>query len=345
MRQRQKLKFGRSALLLVGTLFVSPLSTLSLWANDSTAELATGGLVLRKTTDIEMRTEDLYISADEIRVNYRFFNRASQDRTVTVAFPMPDISVSGLDENIALPTENPENILDFATRAGGRPVETRVEQKVFAKGIDQTALLRRLGVPLQPQLESTNKVLDALPQSQWPTLIDLGLAEVQDNGMDREGKKHLQARWTLKTSYFWEQTFPSGKELLIEHRYKPSVGRSAVTSLASPGAEKEEWYKEYLQKYCLDRYFIGAIVKARRIEKTDFPAFQEQRIAYILTTGANWAAPIKSFHLVIDKGDPTNLVSFCGDAVKVTPTQFELTKNNYMPKNDLNVLILKKTQQ
>jgi hypothetical protein len=37
-------------------------------ANDSSAELATGGLVLKKSADIEMRSEDLFISTNEIRV-------------------------------------------------------------------------------------------------------------------------------------------------------------------------------------------------------------------------------------------------------------------------------------
>ncbi|RYF94972.1 MAG: DUF4424 domain-containing protein, partial [Caulobacteraceae bacterium] len=40
-------------------------------ANDSTAELAAGGLVLKKTDSIEMRSEDLYISQKEVVVRYR----------------------------------------------------------------------------------------------------------------------------------------------------------------------------------------------------------------------------------------------------------------------------------
>ena len=38
------------------------LATGPVYANDSTAELATGGLVFTKTADIEMRSEDLSIS-------------------------------------------------------------------------------------------------------------------------------------------------------------------------------------------------------------------------------------------------------------------------------------------
>jgi Domain of unknown function (DUF4424) len=85
-------------------------------ANDSTAELATGGLIFVQNDDVEMRAEDLFISAAEIRVRYRFFNHTAKDVTVLVAFPMPEIKIDGQDDNIAVPTEEPVNILDFHTR-------------------------------------------------------------------------------------------------------------------------------------------------------------------------------------------------------------------------------------
>src|ERR1700692_2216867 len=43
-------------------------------ANDSIANLETGGLVLVKNTDVEMRSEDLYISDKAVRVKYVFVN-------------------------------------------------------------------------------------------------------------------------------------------------------------------------------------------------------------------------------------------------------------------------------
>ncbi len=43
-------------------------------ANDSSAELGTGGLVLVKSADIEMRSEDLSISEREIVARYRHTN-------------------------------------------------------------------------------------------------------------------------------------------------------------------------------------------------------------------------------------------------------------------------------
>jgi len=61
----------------------------------------------------------------------------------------------------------------------------------------------------------------------------------------------------------------------------------------------------------------------------------------MLTTGANWRAPIGDFRLVVDKGDPRFLVSFCGEGIRrLSPTQFEIRHRNWRPTRDLNVLFL-----
>jgi hypothetical protein len=67
----------------------------------------------------------------------------------------------------------------------------------------------------------------------------------------------------------------------------------------------------------------------------------ERRISYVLKTGANWAGPIKTFHLVVDKGQPDRIVSFCGDGIKkISPTAFEMRASNFTPTRDLNILIV-----
>src|SRR6185312_15363017 len=105
---------------------------------------AAGGLVLTKSAAIEMRAEDLFISAKQVRVRYRFANTSPHDVTVTVAFPMPDITTAGFDDNIAIPTEDPQNILGFSTLVDGKPVAAQVEQRVIKRGVDQTAYLKSL---------------------------------------------------------------------------------------------------------------------------------------------------------------------------------------------------------
>lgn len=313
----------------------------SAWANDSSAELATGGLVFVKNDAIEMRSEDLFISAAQIRVTYRFFNITDRDVTVHVAFPLPEIRIAHTDENISLPTDNPVNVFDFTTRVNGKPVHTKVEQRVTARGVDHTRMLRDLGVPLAPYLAATTEALDRLTNAQKDTLVKAGLVEKEEYDAGKGMEQHLAARWALKTTFYWEQTFPANAETVIEHRYQPSVGASVQTAVGAPHAERESWLADYKRKYCMDSAFLTAVTRAPRAADNSFPPFSEERIDYILATGANWSGPIGNFRLVVDKGRPDNLVSFCGEGVKkISPTQFEMRKTDFLPQGNFSVLIL-----
>ena len=79
-----RLRFFAAALLLA-----APAA-----ANDSTAENGAGGLVLTRSESIDMVSEDLFVSADQVRVRYVFRNRSPADVRVTVAFPLPDRDLS-----------------------------------------------------------------------------------------------------------------------------------------------------------------------------------------------------------------------------------------------------------
>src|ERR1700761_4658661 len=147
-------------------------------ANDTTAELATGGLIFVTTDDIEMRSEELFISTEQVRVTYDFFNKSDKDVTTLVAFPLPEIRIANQDDNVAVPTVSPDNIFGFKTTVAGAPVKREVEQRVTAMGIDRTQYLRALGLPLDPHLPGVNEALDKLPAEKWAELVALGLAEV-----------------------------------------------------------------------------------------------------------------------------------------------------------------------
>jgi hypothetical protein len=317
--------------------------------NDSTAELTTGGLVLTRSADIEMRSEDLYVSPREIRVSYRFYNNAPADVTTIVAFPMPDITVADVGTSVTVPTSDPENLLGFSTTVDGAPVKASVMQKVVNRsGKDRTADLERLGVPLAPHLRSTDKAIEKLPRVAWDELRLLGLADAEEYSAGRAMRKSRPSpRWTLQTTYYWEQTFPAGREIAVEHRYRPSIGRSAQTMIGDPEAMKEGWFKTYAGKYCIDGDFIAAAERARKAARMKYGApFSEERISYRLATGANWARPIGLFRLVVDKGDAASLISFCGAGAKrVTPTQFEVRKEGFSPDQDLHILILRPTRR
>jgi len=102
-------------------------------ANDTSAELAIGGLVFGKNDNVEMLSEDLYISTNKIDVHYRFFNKSSGDLDVLVAFPLPDLKMDPDDDVTVIPSDDPVNFVDFETTVNGQPVHTNVEQKNLRK--------------------------------------------------------------------------------------------------------------------------------------------------------------------------------------------------------------------
>ena len=310
-------------------------------ANDSSAEFETGGLRFKKDPDIAMRAEDLSISMKQVKIAYTFFNRSAAAKTILVAFPMPDIVGIGTEEEQALPTDSSDNIFDFKVTADGVPVPLHLEQAAFADGIDQTERLRKLGIPLMPVSLRTNDALDRLPKAMRPALMRLGIAGIETYGTGGPMEDHLVAQWTLRSAFTWTQTFPAGRAIRLAQTYQPSVGGSAQTFIGANDWRKLPAADAYLSKYCIDPDLIRTIERARATEKTDYPPFAEQRIAYILKTGANWAGPIQDFHLTVDKGDAANLVSFCADGVtKTGPTTFDVHATNFTPARDLFILLL-----
>lgn len=310
-------------------------------ANDSTAELAAGGLVLKTTADIEMKSEDLFISQDEVRVAYRFANKSDQDVTTLVAFPMPDLDINGYDDMISIPTEDPQNILGFTITVDGVPVAPKVEQRAISQGLDRSAYLTALGVPLAAQTKAANDAIDALPQAKKDELVQQGLAVIDEFDQGQGMEKHWRATWTVKTTFYWTQTFPAGREIAVLHRYKPSVGMSAGSMVGSSFAKGTPELADYQRRYCMDADFLAAADKAAKAAGTEGSPFTEARIGYVLKTGGNWSGPIGDFHLTLDKGAADNLISLCFDGLtKTGPTRFEAHKTDFWPTADLDMLIL-----
>src|SRR6516164_8246814 len=105
--------------LCLSAAFACITATFPSRANDTAVELATGGLVFVKNPNVEMLSEDLFISTEEIRVFYRFANRSDKDVTVHVAFPLPDLKMDLVDDVFVIPVDDPINFLGFVNTVDG----------------------------------------------------------------------------------------------------------------------------------------------------------------------------------------------------------------------------------
>ena len=93
-------------------------------ADDSSAALGAGGVVLTQSADIRMAAEDLRISPKEVRIRFEFAKHDSgKDIDTIVAFPLPDIDTYKFwGEPIGSTTADPLNFafVGFEVSQDGR---------------------------------------------------------------------------------------------------------------------------------------------------------------------------------------------------------------------------------
>jgi hypothetical protein len=328
--------------LLVTLLLLA--SSVAAFANDTSAVLTTGGLEFVSNSDIVMESEDLFISKDEIRVVYQFRNDSAEDQDILVAFPMPEL-VPDFFSPVAFPTGPEDNLFEFRTTFNGKPVEATLHEYAFAHGVDRSKLLKQMGLPVVPITQSATDAVEALDAQQQATLLHFGMLSPNEYDVGNGMEMHYFPAWTYRAAYTWEASFPVGETVTVEHRYKPSVGGTVGVAFLSEPYEDYDPATEYKKKYCTDEAFISAVRKTLPNPDEPYGApFFESWISYILTTGGNWSGSnIGKFRLVVDKGSPENLLSFCGEDIKkIGPTTFEMVKTDFWPQEELNVLILER---
>lgn len=328
-----KLAAAFSAIALLAIVGTAPAR-----ANDSEAEWALGGLVLKSNAAISMDREDLFISADEVRVDYTYTNHAPEDREVLIAFPLPaQPDAEYYSDYYSYPDWDE---LDFTTTIDGEEVDYEIADRAIVGTRDVTDLVAAEGWPLYwfrdyEFLES----LSDLSETEKERLAGLGLLKADHD----QAASSVQPAWQVQRNVVRKQVFPANATVRVRHRYAPLVGGSVGRVLYPSNRESyPEGLQDYRDKWCTDESFLAGIDrKLRPSPQGKVTYYGETWLGYELKSGANWLGPIKEFRLVVDKGEPGNLVSFCMDGVrKISPTQFEVVKQNFEPERDLDILLV-----
>lgn len=325
-------KFAKILATALAIITVSLPATLS--ANDSEAEFALGGLTLKKSEAVQMDSEDLFISADEVRVKYRFTNSSDKDVTTLVSFPLPPVPQDMEAETLYLPTPDFDT-LKFETKVNGKAAPlTPVALAMIGKR-DVTQEVAALGWPVNWVGEyGFVAQFDKMSEAERKPLIDKGLIRKVEN----YDYSWIPA-WQATRHITRQQLFPAGKTITVEHSYAPLIGGSVGGALNKSLREQNPSYlRGYQRDYCVDDYFLKGFDRRNALPGR---VYTETWLGYILSSGANWKGPIKDFRLVVDKGSTDNLVSFCMTGVKkISPTLFEVRKKDFEPEKDLKILIV-----
>ncbi len=329
-------------------------------ANDSSSELAAGGIVLVKTDAITLQREDLTLSPTEVRVRYEMRNDTGRPVTLRVAFPMPEVPSEGPagmttstgGHNVAVRPPTDPNFLRFRVWADGHEIRPEVEiRALLPDGRDIAAALNEIGGPalvLQPGVfpSAEDKPLDAATRGK---LAALGAIEKLDGGDDG-----FRLPWTARITFHWMQTFAPGVTV-VEHSYRPVIGSRFIviegnSKLAGSGGE------DPVRAFCIDAATDQAIRAAdqrlrdaKRPAGTDASLLMGYTLGYILQTARNWRGPIGTFHLTLQGGPivaegktvgEVRITTLCTDLPlrRTGPQRFEATVRDYVPKEDLRVL-------
>jgi hypothetical protein len=308
------------------------------YANDSTAELRAGGLHLIRSDVIDMVSEELFLSTRDIRVKYVYRNPSSADVTTLVAFPLPDIGWEFGEAPVGLPNPSSPNFVDFRTTVDGMDIPLEVEMRaVLDSGLDVTDRVKAAGLPfLVTNFEAWDATQANMPLALAKQLRDEGVIWL-DLDPDTGEIAYLRPAWTLKTTFHRMQTFPAGKDVVVEHVYKPVVGGSVGASYIYADENERAAIKA---DYCIDDAFDAALDRMKR-STGEGQMISERTLGYVLTTGANWAKPIGSFHLTIEKDSPDQIITLCAEGLKkIGPTRFELTRMEFTPEQDIQIMML-----
>ncbi|WP_244473064.1 DUF4424 family protein [Methylobacterium sp. Leaf100] len=322
-----------AAVLLSANLFTS-VSVSPARANDSAAELDAGGLVLVKDRDIGLVREDLRIGLERITVRYVFRNRSASPRTVRVAFPLPPIDGAELSFSAQdLPDESSANFVGFTVAVDGIPLTPQLEERAFLGDREVGDLLRKHAIPLNPMRR--DDLAKALANLSRPARAELVAAKLIP-----EAAEMGEGLWRSEAKFHWDQTFPPGRDLVVEHVYRPVNGSLLI-------GESDLKDQAFRARYCLDdagaaglRRIIAA-AGAKPVDAGGGPnaVVRAVVVPYIVTTARNWAGTIGTFALTVDKGHPKTLVSLCRNGlVKTGPTTFAFTATDFVPDADLRVL-------
>ena len=282
-------------------------------ANDTAASLNAGGLVFEKSAAIQMKSEILSISPSTVEVDYVFANPGPADATEIVAFPLPDLKLADMAHSpSSVPFRGQQNFVGFRTWVNGKEIALKSDvHAMLDDGRDIAGDLKKLGVNIFTERQKFSSELQ-------DKLLKLGA--LADGGYG-----DIFPVWTAKTSYYWTQTFPAGKELRIRHRYSAGPYVRLV--------------KEAEPEWCTDDAYKAAFATLPKREGSYLPG---KAVRYVLTTGANWAGTIGDFTLKLGKGGAA-LVSTCPIAcltLKREGSAFAARAKDYIPQADLDILFV-----
>lgn len=251
--------------------------------------------------DLVIEAVDVAIGMDRVTHGYRLRNKGAQELRLAASVQLPAFSAS-LDgsEAYRVATNKPENPIDLTITADGAPVSASAKVTVFALGVDRTADVRSLNLPLMPYGPEVEKAIAGLTPDQSAKAVALGLLSPPDP--EQPGVPPL-ADWTLSVVYGWEQTVAPQKTTAIAVSFRPISGSFELTR------ETASVLDEIKDEACLPPPVIKALKS--RVQGKNAAPMPVTELAIANESPARWT-PSPEASVAVAKPASDVTVAFCG---------------------------------
>jgi hypothetical protein len=348
-------------------VFIAPIM-----ANNANISIINPEVVYESDPDIELRSEVLTISLDEIKIEYEFYNHAQKEKNINIEFSLPETDTEKtnqpapwdevartyfLIEGLNMPKSSfinssprcHESLMNGFQNIAFVNFKTHVNDNLSG----QTTWIKYDILHDKYDSETLKRILSA-------NQIPLSARYLNDNAHDllnrnktlqRKIKKldlltdSLKVSWRNKTTYCQKIIFPACRKTRVTHTYRPQSGyapcRVSDTSkeITCPGSylQDESSLPPSLAKKLHDFF------DQYKNSQTHNSSATVHELQYALTKDANWKnGKIKRFKLIVRANDAENVIlksipyaPHCSDNTYVYEAE------NFQPDTDLKIYFLK----
>ncbi|GEO84130.1 hypothetical protein GCM10007920_44600 [Ciceribacter naphthalenivorans] len=304
-------------------------------ASEISRRMAAGRLLFGEAPDVSLKAQEIYISPDRARLKYVVRNDGATDRTVVVAFPLPDIAPLRDNSGIDFAIGTTADFLETHIAVDGKPVKLEIEQRALALGLDRTELLREHGIPLEAYLSPLDP---AAPAAALNALTQRQRADFRALGLLRQDDDYLATNWTVSTTLYWTVMLAAGRDTVIEQDYQPYSDHN----LDPPAGLYLDDEGDARRDFCIsddDQRALAELHEGRTNGKT-YTAFSDE-VGFVLGVKGRDPWPLMNLKVVIEAREPLDFVFACLDGAKrISQSRLELAADRYWALHDLDVLFV-----
>lgn len=292
--------------LIVSTgIFLMLTQTMAI-ANDSTAALSTGGIILEQNSKITMLSENLFLSPSNVRVEYEYYNESASAETLLVAFALP--KRDKLDDRIDWPSPS---YLDFKTWINGVEIELVEGFRYWELEEQAQQLLSNLATKSEYYL--------VLRQQTFPA-----------NEIVQVIHEYTPAVGGGIPYYNYTEMKDALVEIITDETTRNEHGHFLHCTDADDALENLEQWIAYMKN-------------DKGLDPSDEEQYGKSLVwfdtlSYILQTGSNWKGPIGDFNLIVSADRPFFLNTCFEGLERTSETSYEFTAKNYTPENDIYLM-------